>query len=197
MRRIQPRRPSIATVIASTALFVSLGGGAYAAMKIDTGDIKAEAVTGAKIDKRTIKGSRVARDSLKGKKIKEHTLGKVPSAKEADDSKLVDGRNASCEDGTQFFAGACWETSARAAATWPEAAATCAGAGGTLPGAGALRAAALSGFTLAATDEFASEIDRVLAADDYTVVTVSSAGVVNLTSSTDPKGYRCVIPLVH
>jgi hypothetical protein len=178
-------------VVACLALFVAIGGGAYAAAKINTNDLKREAVTSPKIDKRTIKGNRVANDTLKGKKIRENTLGTVPNA------DTVDGKHAECGAGTQLFAGACWETAARAAASWPSAAQTCANAGGYLPPAGALRAAALSGFTLAGTDEHSADIDKVTGADAYTVVTVSQAGVINLTNQTDPKGFRCVFPLVH
>lgn len=194
------RRPSHATVVAYVALFAGLSGGAYAAATIGTEDIARQAVTNDKIAKRTIKGSRIAGDTIKGKKINEDSLGKVPEARRADraeDADTVDGMHAACEAGTQRFAGDCWETAARAAATWPVAAQTCSAAGGLLPEPGALRAAALSGFTLATTDEHSSQIDKVTGADTYTVVTVSPAGVVNFTNQTDPKGYRCVFPLVN
>ena len=44
-------RPSPALVISLVALFVALAGGAYAATKIDTSDIKKAAVTGKKLAK--------------------------------------------------------------------------------------------------------------------------------------------------
>lgn len=60
-----------ASVLAMLALFVALGGGAYAAVgKIGSADIKAGAITKPKIKK----------DAVTGAKVKESTLGIVPNA---------------------------------------------------------------------------------------------------------------------
>jgi len=73
--------PSPALVIAILALIVAIGGGAaFAASKIQTGDIAKQAVTNKKIAKKTIKGSRVADDTLGGAQINESKLGSVPKA---------------------------------------------------------------------------------------------------------------------
>jgi hypothetical protein len=179
-------------VIACLALFAAIGGGAYAATKVNTEDLKREAVTGPKIAKRTIKGNKVANDTLKGNKIREETLGTVPNA------DTVDGKHAECEGGTQLFAGDCWETAARAPANWPTANQTCTAAGGTLPPTGALKAASQSGFTLGGTDEWADDVGDVAGLESYEAVTVSAAGGVNFTNpNADAKNYRCVFPLVN
>jgi hypothetical protein len=73
------RKPSPALVVAIVALVAALGGGAYAASRIDTNDIADQAVTNQKIAKKTIKNSRVAAGGLKGSAIDESTLGPVPS----------------------------------------------------------------------------------------------------------------------
>ena len=73
-------RPSPALVVAIVALVVALGGGAYAASRIETRDIAAEAVTNSKIAKGTIKSSRVRPDGLTGAVIDESSLGPVPQA---------------------------------------------------------------------------------------------------------------------
>jgi hypothetical protein len=68
-------------VIAFIALFAALGGGyAIGANKVDTEDIRKQAVTNKKIKKKTIKASRVKDDTLKGGQINESTLGTVPTA---------------------------------------------------------------------------------------------------------------------
>ena len=67
-------------VVATFALFIALGGAAYAKNLIDTKDIAKHAVTNKKIAKASIKGSRLVPDALNGKKIKESTLGTVPDA---------------------------------------------------------------------------------------------------------------------
>jgi hypothetical protein len=50
------RRPSHKTVVAYLALFIALGGSAYAVTKVGTADLKNGAVTSPKIQNRTITG---------------------------------------------------------------------------------------------------------------------------------------------
>lgn len=70
-----------ASVLAMLALFVALGGGAYAAAgKIGSADIKAGAVTKAKIKKEAVTGPKIKVDAVTGTKVKESTLGIVPNA---------------------------------------------------------------------------------------------------------------------
>ncbi|WP_134766889.1 hypothetical protein [Nocardioides sp. 1609] len=59
-----------AAATSTLALVVALGGTSYAAAKIGTKDIKANAVTGAKVKK----------DTLTGQDVREGTLGVVPNA---------------------------------------------------------------------------------------------------------------------
>jgi hypothetical protein len=73
-------RISSAHVIALAALFVALGGTAFAAATIGTNDIKNGAVTKKKIHKNAVNGSRVKKNSLSGKDIDEKSLGAVPTA---------------------------------------------------------------------------------------------------------------------
>ena len=72
---------SPASVLAMVALFVALGGGAYAAAgKIGTPDIKNGAVTKVKIAKNAVTGPKIKNDVVTGAKVKESTLGIVPNA---------------------------------------------------------------------------------------------------------------------
>jgi hypothetical protein len=72
---------SPASCLAMVALFVALGGGAYAAAgKIGSSDIKAGAVTKAKIKKEAVTGPKIKQDAVTGAKVKESTLGTVPDA---------------------------------------------------------------------------------------------------------------------
>jgi uncharacterized iron-regulated membrane protein len=82
------RRPTYADVTASLALFVALGGGAYAATALPAGSVGAEqldrsAVVTAKIQKNAVDGSKVRDNSLTGADIKESTLRRVRSARVA------------------------------------------------------------------------------------------------------------------
>jgi hypothetical protein len=77
-------RPSPALVIALVSLFVSLSGVVYAAATIGSSDIK----------NNSIKGKDVRDDNLTGADVSEGTLGKVPSATEADSATKADSATA-------------------------------------------------------------------------------------------------------
>ncbi len=83
MSQFRARRPSPALVISIIALFVALGGTAYAAAKIGTKDIKANAITAGKIKKNAVTTAKIKKDAVTGPKIKESTLGAVPNATNA------------------------------------------------------------------------------------------------------------------
>lgn len=72
---------SPASCLAMVALFVALGGGAYAAAgKIGTGEIKNGAVTKVKIKKEAVTGPKIKNEAVTGDKVNEASLGIVPDA---------------------------------------------------------------------------------------------------------------------
>jgi hypothetical protein len=73
-------RISSAHVIALAALFVALGGSAFAAATIGTSDIKDGAVTRSKLHGNAVDGHKVAKNSLSGQDIDEQSLIQVPNA---------------------------------------------------------------------------------------------------------------------
>lgn len=77
------RHLSYANVMASIAVFVALGGGAYAATTINGSKIIKGTVGGAKLKKGTITSTQVKANSLTGSSIDESSLGTVPSAQTA------------------------------------------------------------------------------------------------------------------
>ncbi len=72
--------PSPAMVVALTALFLALGGSAYAALVITGKSIRNNTITTKDIRNGTIRTKDVKPDSLGGVSIKESALGTVPSA---------------------------------------------------------------------------------------------------------------------
>jgi hypothetical protein len=90
LRRLSAGRPTHATIVAYLALFVALGGGAYAAAKIGSGGIQNNAILSRHIKGGEVKSSDIApnsmgsakvpKDSLTGSDINESTLGQVPLA---------------------------------------------------------------------------------------------------------------------
>jgi hypothetical protein len=78
-------RLTFANVVSLLALFVALGGAAYAAVSlpknsVGTKQLQKGAVTNSKLARGAVTGSKVAAVSLTGKQIKSSTLGRVPLA---------------------------------------------------------------------------------------------------------------------
>ena len=96
MKRFARRRPSPATVVSFIALFVALGGSAYA-LTITGANIKTNSVTGT--DLRDIKGGDVRNYSIRGKDIGKDSLGGIPIKEERlDGSKLGKVKSAADAD---------------------------------------------------------------------------------------------------
>jgi hypothetical protein len=78
------RHLSYANVMATVAVFVALGGGAYAASSINGSEIKSRTIKGKKLIKKTVSRKEVKDDTLTGNQINESTLGIVPNADKLD-----------------------------------------------------------------------------------------------------------------
>ncbi len=133
------RRPTYSQVVSTLALFVALGGTAYAAglpaRSVGSTQLKARAVTATKIATGAVRARAVASDSLTGRQIAEATLGTVPRAA---DAALLGGQPPSrflptCPTGMAATHGLCVESDQRPTAGFMEALQTCAAAGRRLP----------------------------------------------------------------
>ena len=78
-RHLRRLVPSPAMVVALTALFLALGGSAYA-LVITGKSIRNNTVTGSDIRNGSLRGKDVHANGLGGKAIKESSLGTVPAA---------------------------------------------------------------------------------------------------------------------
>jgi hypothetical protein len=145
-------RLSYANIMATIAVFVVLGGGAYAATElprnsVGAAQIKRSAVTRSKIARNAVVGSKVKDDSLTGADVAESTLGKVPQATAADNAT-----HAASADSATHAAAADAATHAAAADTATHAASadTAANSGklGGVDAGGFRRTVAQSGETL-------------------------------------------------
>jgi|GEM_PF-730995 len=84
---------SPALVLSVVAIFIALGGGAYAAISansVGTKQLKNNAVTAKKIKKNAVVTAKLKNESVTGVKVKTSTLGKVPSASTADTATRSD-----------------------------------------------------------------------------------------------------------
>jgi hypothetical protein len=78
-------RLTYANVMATIAVFIALGSGAYAASQLPRNSVgprqlRKNAVTKAKVKKNAISTSKIVRNAVTGAKVKESTLGRVPDA---------------------------------------------------------------------------------------------------------------------
>jgi hypothetical protein len=85
MVRGMRRHATYGNVTATLALFIALGGSAYAAVALPANSVgsrqlKANAVTTPKIKNSAVTGAKVRKNTLTGADIRESTLGQVPSA---------------------------------------------------------------------------------------------------------------------
>lgn len=204
-------RPKLtyANVVSTLCLFIVLGGGAYAASKINGKTIKPKSLPGNRIVPNTVTGTQVKESSLKivpvAKKAETANTAEAAfnantanTAGTAQNADKIDGRDATCANDTTLFLGRCWETATRGNSTAFSAATTCTSLGATLPGPFELVAFSKQ-VTLAAGGEWTDDFNKAEGEESKDlVVTVSPAGVVNSSAANDAtKGYRCVFPLVR
>jgi hypothetical protein len=92
------KRFSSAHILAAAALFVVLGGSAYAALgknTVGSKQLKANAVKTKKIANGAVSTDKLGADAVTGDKVNESTLGKVPAAATADTATTAtDATNA-------------------------------------------------------------------------------------------------------
>ena len=92
-------KPSPGTLIALIALVIALAGTAYAAIKIDTQDIRRNAVTAKKLATNSVTNRAIAADAVTGDKVNEASLGQVPNAaKAATADQATNATNATSAD---------------------------------------------------------------------------------------------------
>jgi hypothetical protein len=196
MRRTIRSRITYANVVATLALFVALGGGAYAA---------ATRITGNDIRPHSLTARNYRANSVTGRAVKEKTLGIVPRAK---DAARLDGVSAErllvrCPEGTIPAADTCIETQARSPLPFHSAMLECAnvesqsGPGRRLPTYNELAIALTHDeIVLASGGELTGQVYPSSANPGLVeaLYVTSKTGNVALTPDTDPgaKSYRCV-----
>lgn len=224
LRRLRSQSPALP--LAFLALFIALGGGVYAASRIDGHSIKPRSLPGNRLEPNsvpgnrlragTVPGNRLRPGSVTGAQLDAATLGQVPSAAHAEsaatareagtalsatraaNAERLNGFSAGCGAGTRPFAGTCWALQhSEAPLTAPAAAASCAEQGGELPPALALAAYSQQpGIVLAVGGEWTSDLTNASGLDAYSVFTVSPSGQIGFLIFSATMNFRCVLPLV-
>lgn len=200
-------RLTYANVMATLAFFVAIGGTTIAATKINGGQIK----------KATVRGKALKPDTLAGREIREEGLGEVPSAANAGEAATAGvAANAAtlggltpaqltddCPQGTQPYAGACFETAFRTSATWPSASKACGDAGRRLPTLSELEGFRQQPGIVLGNPEHSSSFQdgdgAPLDSDGYVVVTMNDSGTISTAYDHDQSFalFRCVAPATN
>jgi hypothetical protein len=216
--RLLRKHLTYANVMSSLAIFLLLGGTAFAAGKlsgsrlknnsvsgkklkagsVSNSKLRTNAVTNSKIQAGTITGSRLAANTLTDREVNMAKLGKISKASTADtatNAGKVDSKDAAqlivkCPSGTVDLGSACSETGARAAVSGYAATQSCTAAGGYLPRAAELIGADRAGKITVSSGEWSSDWSGTNA----TLVSGESVdGSVSVESGTQP--YRCFYAL--
>jgi hypothetical protein len=199
--------PSPAMAIAIIALIVALGGTALAAglgkNSVGSRQLKAKAVTGAKIANNAVNGTKVANGSLSGSDIDLNALGTVPNASastEAGNANTVAGHSAACPGGTALIRGVCFDAASNPVVSSVQAAAdACAARGGYLPDT--LELSSVRGVinlgTGAGTDrQFSDSYYANTSGSEYKTIVVDQNNMLEKAFDEDAE-YICAYPLVR
>ncbi len=209
MRKLSDKL-TYANVMASAAVFIALGGGAYAALRVPPNSIgsrqlKAGAVTDGKLANEAVTAAKVAEHSLTATQIDLPGLGTVPSAAsatEAANADTVDGHAASCPQAATAIRGICFDSQANPPAPNLEAAAEdCAAKGGWLPTPMQLYSTkgtlALGNGLSAEGHQFTDVLYGTGTNNEYKTIVVNGSGAPKEQLASDPSAYYCVYPLLR
>lgn len=250
------RHLSFSNVIAMLALFVALGGAAYAGTKINGssikngsiggGKLKNETITANKLKKgtitaaqianQTITGAQIQPGSIDGSQINLSTIGTVPLAQAAQtaaradsatkaetatsattatnatnadnattagDAEKLGGKTPgelkaelelTCESGTKFYGGMCWEETTNPPAPWIYAVKKCGDLGGRLPTIEELIAYILQPGEQVEEETWSGDLDSIESGANKEVVFVADESGRSIVGSGlgGLLGYRCV-----
>ena len=200
-------KPTYGNVVATLALFVALGGGAYAALRVPphsvgSRQLKSGAVTAGKIAEGAITPGKIAEHSLTGAQINFGSLGAVPeaqSATRASEADRLSGHRAACPEATVPIRGVCFDANPNPEAPNLEAAALdCAGKGGYLPTPMELYSArGILGID-SAEPEFTDSLFRVKASsNEYLTIVIKGVGLPEEQLASSPASYYCAYSLLR
>jgi hypothetical protein len=180
-----------ANVMATIAVFLALGGGAFAFTlgrnSVGAKQLKTAAVTEKKLANGAVTNSKIANNSVDTNKVAD---GSIRVADTSNELRLK------CPNGTQYFEAACFETTTRADDDWLAAEADCLDEGRRLPSPEELVNFRLEpGSGVGINDEW-TEFKGVDGSATYSI-SIDSTGVLRLQTITFTKPYRCVAPALR
>ncbi len=209
MLRAIGERLTYANVVSTVALFIALGGSAYALTRIGSSeirnnsvrsvDIRNNDVRGRDVRRRSLNGSDIGQNRLGGGAIKESTLGQVPRAADADRLGGFTGAELKLRCpafSTTPVAGVCVEGVASPPRTWDQASLDCRNRGRRLASYSVLREFFGGSAEPTAGGEWTADVFESNASPgrlDTVILTTPSGGAAfGPVFSPAIKGYRCM-----
>jgi hypothetical protein len=197
--------------MATFAVFIALGGSAYAALRVPPHSVgarqlKASAVTTGKLANGAITAAKVAEHSLTGSQIDLGQLGTVPNAADSElatEAKSLGGHAAVCPQGTILIRGLCFDSQANPPAPNLEAAALgCASQGGWLPSPMQLYSASTTLSLGNGLGPYQHQFTDTLYSapptnNNYATIVVSSSGLPKEMPAGEASSYYCVYSLLR
>ncbi len=156
-----------ANVMATLAVFIALGGGAYA----------------VSLAKNSVKSKQIKNGAVKSKDVGNGQIGAADTAP---------ALRLQCPPETRYLEGACIELAARSTESWLAAMQTCVGADRRLPSVAELQGARLEPGINLATLEWTSALDA--SPPEVKANVVINNGLVASDPITDSHGFRCAAP---
>jgi hypothetical protein len=166
-----------ANVMATVAVFLALGGGAYAALHLSKNSVGAK-----QLKKNSVTSGKIADGAVSSTKIADGTVSPVDAAPSL---------HLNCRSGTAYLQGACIQSQSAGAATWSNALTSCLAAGGRLPNPAELVTLVDRGVTNSQaewTDTLSNNGTDTFAE----TVNLDGSGVVTLGFIANLHAYRCV-----
>ena len=204
---VRPRTPSPAMVVAIIALFIALGGSAFAAIQknaVGTRQLRSKAVTTGKIANNAINGAKVANGSLSGQDINLGALGTVPRATSADtaaNANTLGGHSAVCPANAILLRGTCFDGAPGPLLGGLQAAAdACAAKGGYLPTPMALystRGVINLGTGVGTDHTYTDSYYGNTTGGAYRTIVIDGTGALSEQEPASPAHYLCAYPLVR
>lgn len=171
MKLVPRSLPSPATVLSLVALFIAIGGSAYA---VRNANVKSKDIANG-----AVRGKDIANNTVKGKNIKETTLA-IP-----------------CPEGTKKVLGICFEVAPSAApTTWKDAVDACNTKGGYLPTLAQLRSAVEELANVGQGTEGEWTDSAYEENGNLKAIVVGAAGGFQYRQQDALRPYRCVRPLL-
>jgi len=188
-----------ANVASTLALFVALGGGAYAAFRVNSSDIVDNSIRGRDIHNGTVRTGDIGRNTIRGSDIAESSLHRVPRARLADGLSEAGAAQLKlrCPQGTQLAAGECFESQPHQPSRYAFASGACSGAStlnGHLPTHAELEEFRGEGGTIDPGGELTANVGRDPSQPGgIEVLVLQATGDIGFVTGNDARAYRCVV----